>query len=75
MRYGYTPDVVDSWPVEWSSGWLLERVIEAESVLRTGADTWDDGAGIGFGFDDPDWDPAFAGVLSVLPMIGGEGDA
>lgn len=57
-RYGKTPAEVDEWPVEWSTGWLLERVLELEAVIR-GDDKWNDGVGVGFGVDDPDWDPAF----------------
>ena len=30
MRFGFTPDEVDEWPIVWSQGWLLERVLEYE---------------------------------------------
>jgi hypothetical protein len=65
------PDEVDSWPVEWSMGWLLERAME----LKYDAEKWK-GQPIGFGLDDPDWDPAFDAPAEPppgwerLPMIG-----
>jgi len=56
------PDEVDLMPVAWSMGWLCERVLELEGVIR-GSKRWDDGVPIGFGLDDPDYDPA----LRVAP--------
>jgi hypothetical protein len=54
VRYGYTPDIVDSWPVVWAAGWLLERTMELEGD----PERWK-GQQIGFGLEDPDYDPAF----------------
>jgi hypothetical protein len=74
VRYGYTPDIVDSWPVAWSSGWLLERAMELEGS----PEKWT-GQPVGFGLDDPDWDPAFdaseadAPDVSHLPFYDPEG--
>lgn len=77
-RYGKTPSEVDDWPLEWSSGWLLERVLELEMALRHDPKLWDDGVPTGFGLDDPDVDPAFDAPavappwIANLPFEGGE---
>ena len=43
-------------PLEWSTGWLLARLIELGGGLP---EAWSDGIDPGFGMDDSDWDPAF----------------
>jgi hypothetical protein len=43
-------------PVEWSSGWLLARMIELGGGLPP---AWNDGITPGFGLDDPEYDPTF----------------
>jgi hypothetical protein len=54
-------------PVVWSSGWLLERMME----LQGQPEKWNNQP-IGFGLDDPDWDPAFDESMSVEPPTGWE---
>jgi hypothetical protein len=60
LKTGKTPDEVDAMPVAWSAGWLLERMLELEGE----PEKWK-GQQIGFGLDDPDWDPAFDAVPDV----------
>ena len=58
----------------------MERVLELEVALRHDPKRLDDGAGIGFGLDDPDVDPAFTAAaepppwIANLPFEGGDGD-
>ena len=68
VRHGYTPDVVDSWPVAWSSGWLLEQAAR----LDTDPEKWWGEGMLGFGLDDPDYDPALPAWWRQLPRDEGE---
>jgi hypothetical protein len=62
--------VVDEWPIEWASGWLLARAFEAAPV-----EAWKNQP-VGFGGDiageDPWWDapaePPPPGWADNLPM-------
>jgi len=45
-------------PIEWSGGWLLERLMD----LTVTPESWANKP-IGFGLDDPDFDPSFHGAV------------
>lgn len=45
-------------PVDQSSGWLLHRALDQELLLHHEPQKLSE-MQIGFGLDDPDWDPAF----------------
>jgi hypothetical protein len=70
VRYGYTPDEVDQWPIGWSTGWLLERAME----LEFDQDKWKNQR-VGFVGDSADYDAAAEPPdgWQSLPMIDADG--
>jgi hypothetical protein len=48
------PDEVDDMPLQWSGGWLFDQL----ALLLTDPKKFWDGP-VGFGGDDPDYDPMF----------------
>jgi hypothetical protein len=51
-------------PIAWSAGWLLQQMILLDANPEK---WWNEGGVIGFGLEDPDYDPAFDEAVEPPP--------